>query len=41
MVGDDLIEFTQDAEDPEDGSKTSIKQYKFGKEELEFEKHVE
>ncbi len=39
MVGDDFIEFTQEAEDPDDGEKISIKQYKFGK-ELEFEKHV-
>ncbi len=41
MVEDDLIEFTQDAVDSEDGRKTKIKQYKFGKEELEFEKHIE
>lgn len=40
MIGDDFIEFSQDAVDPEDGSKISVKQYKFGKEALEFEKHV-
>ena len=40
MVGEDFIEFTQKAEDPVDGEKISIKQYKFGKEDLEFEKHV-